>query len=105
MSKTQDGRPTPNVVPQMINGGNISVQTNATGATYNAYATQLCSQLTIVNDTGTALEVRQGGAGVAIPIASGGSFTFFGIINASQLGVRRVDTSNTQVTVKARWEV
>jgi hypothetical protein len=57
-----------------------------------------------MNDTGTKLEVQQGGAGAAFPILDGQYFPFFGITNANQISVRRADTSTTQVTVKARWE-
>lgn len=92
------------VAPQMASGGNISVATNATGSTYNAFSSQACKQLTIVNDTGFDIEFQQGGSGVAIPIFDGSSFTIFGISNVNSIGVRRKDTSNTPVTVKARWE-
>ena len=92
------------VVPKMVSGGNTSVQTNATGSPYTAFPDLPCKQLTIVNDTGTSIEFRQDGAGVAIPVATGSSFSIFGIANANVIEVRRVDVSNTQVTVKARWE-
>src|SRR5262245_39701910 len=95
------------VVPKMTGGGHTSVQTAATGSNYTAFAAQPCKQLTIVNNTGTALEVKDasdGASGVALPIADGGIYTFYGLSNAAQLSVRRVDTSNTQVTAKARWE-
>lgn len=92
------------VIPRMREGGNVSVQTAAVGTNYATFGAQACRQFTVCNDTGTAVEVQQDGAGVAIPVADGAYFTFFGITNASQLGVRRKDTSNTQVTVKARWE-
>lgn len=92
------------VVPRMRSGGNLSAQTAATGTNYTAFASIICTQFTIVNDTGTAIEFRQDAAGVAIPVANGDRYTIFGIINANQIWVRRVDTSNTQVIVKARWE-
>ena len=92
------------VTPAMASGGNISVDTAATGTNFATFGSQACKQLTIVNDTGTDIEVRQGGSGVALPIFNGDKFTFYGLSNANTLGVRRKDTSNTQVTVKARWE-
>lgn len=92
------------VTPIMRAGGNTSVQTPATGTNWAPFPQQSCRQLTVVNDTGTALEVRQDGAGVAIPLPTGTFFTFYGIGDASQMEVRRADTSGTQVTVKARWE-
>jgi hypothetical protein len=92
------------VIPSMFNGGNISVQTAATGTNYTAFASQVCKQLTISNQSGVTIEVRQGAAGVALQIPTGAFYTFFGITNANQLDVRRVDTQNTQVTITARWE-
>ncbi len=93
------------VTPAMVGGGNISATTSATGANWVAFDAQSLSQLTIVNDTGTDIEWRQDSAGVALPIASGNDFTIYGISDASQISVRRVDQSNTQKTVKARWEI
>ena len=91
--------------PQMVSGGHLSVTTANPGTNFTAFATQVCEQLTILNDTGTKLEVRQDGAGVAVRVADGAIMTFFGLANANQLAVRRADTSNTTVTVTARWEV
>lgn len=90
--------------PVMEKGGNTSVQTTVAGTTYATFPDLPCSQFVVVNDTGTGIEVQQDGAGVAIPIADTQSFPFYGIGNANQLGVRREDTSATQVTVKGRWE-
>ena len=92
------------IVPLMTSGGNLSVTTNETGTTFNAFSSQICKQLNISNQTGVTIEVRQGGTGVALQIPTGAFYTFFGITNANQLGIRRNDTSNTQVTVTARWE-
>lgn len=96
--------PKPGMTPVMMDGGNISVATAGTGTNYAPFAQQALAQLTIVNDTGTALEFQQDGTGVAIPIADGSSFSIFGIHDAVVIGVRRKDTANTPVTVKARWE-
>lgn len=92
------------ILPRMRSGGNFSAQTAATGTNYTAFASQACMQLTIVNDTGVTIEFQQDAAGVAIPIVTADRYTIFGIVNASVIGVRRADTSNSQVTVKARWE-
>jgi hypothetical protein len=59
--------------------------------------------MVISNNTGTTIEFRQGGAGVGFPIPTGQMFTISGISDTSQISVRRVDTTNTQVTVAARW--
>jgi hypothetical protein len=92
------------VIPSMSTAGHLSVQTNATGTIYTAFASQECKQLTLSNQSGIVVEVRQGGSGVALQIPTGAFYTFFGITNANQLDVRRTDASNTQVTLTARWE-
>lgn len=78
----------------------VSLQTNATGTTYNAFASQACEQLDIVNTQLGAvdLEVRRGASGNTIIVPGGSSRMFIGITNASDLQVRRLDQSNTQVT-------
>jgi hypothetical protein len=86
------------------NGGNISVQTNATGANWVAFPSNRCRRLTICNDTTTAIEFRQGTTpGVAITIEDKTQFVIEGLSNANQIEVRRKDVGATQVTVKARW--
>ena len=92
------------VIPSMTTGGNISATTAATGTNWTAFGSQALKQLTISNQTGTTIEFRQGGSGVGFQVPSGGFYTFFGITNANQIDIRRVDTSNVQVTVTARWE-
>lgn len=92
------------VIPSMASGGNISVTTASTGTNYTAFASQACKQLTVSNQSGTVVEVRQGGAGVALQIPTGAFYTFFGLTNTNQLSLRRTDTSNTQITLTARWE-
>lgn len=81
----------------------VSLQTNATGATFNAFASQACEQLDIVNTAPAAvdLEVRRGGSGNTIIVPAGSSRMFVGLSNASGLQVRRLDQSNTQVTITA----
>lgn len=81
----------------------VSLQTNATGTTYNAFASQACEQLDIVNTAPSAvdLEVRRGGSGNTIIVPAGSSRMFVGITNASDLQVRRLDQNNTQVTITA----
>lgn len=81
----------------------VSLQTNATGATYNAFGSQACEMLDIVNTQPAAvdLEVRRGGSGYTIVVPAGSSRMFVGLSNASGLEVRRLDQSNTQVTFTA----
>ena len=87
-----------------LTGGNMNVSTSATGTAYTAFSSQVCSQLTISNDTGTKLDVRQGGAGDPFRVLDSTYYTFFGITDASQISVKRTDNSVTPVTVYARWE-
>ena len=92
------------VAPMLSSGGHTSVVTAANGTSYTAFAAQPCKQLTIGNDTGVQIDVLQGGTGSPFPVFAGTYLTFFGLTDASQLSVRRDDTSTTTVTVKARWE-
>lgn len=87
-----------------ITSGIMTLQSNATGATYNSFASQACKRLVLVNDTGTDLEIRKGGAGATFILWNGAAFEMKGISNANQIGYRRKDTSGTQVTLAAVWE-
>jgi hypothetical protein len=98
-----DNAKTP-TVPSMTTGGNLSAQTTTLGNTYQPFASQACKQMTISNQTGTMIEVQQGGSGVGYQIPTGAMMPFFGLTNANQLGVKRADNGTTQVTVTARWE-
>jgi hypothetical protein len=93
------------IIPHMTAAGHLSVTTAAVGTNWTAYASQVCKQLTVSNQSGVNIEFRQGGAGVGFIVPTGAFYTFFGLTNANQLEARRVDTSNTQVSVTARWEV
>jgi hypothetical protein len=92
------------VVPRMVSGGHLSLQTASTGTEYAVFASQACKQLTISNQTGVIILVQQGGAGVGFQIPPGAMHTSYGLINANQLGIKRQDDGNTRVTVTARWE-
>lgn len=92
------------VRPAMESGGNTSAQTNASGALFTAFAPQAARQLTIVNATGQDIEFQQNGTGGTVPVINGTAYPIYGLQDASQIAVRRIDQSNTQVTVKARWE-
>jgi hypothetical protein len=77
----------------------VGLQTNATGTTFNAFGSQACQMLDIVNTAPAAvdLEVRRGGSGNTIVVPAGSSRMFVGLANASDLQVRRLDQSNSQV--------
>lgn len=93
------------VTPQMASGGNLAAVSTSTvtGTTFVAFAAQSCKQLTICC-IDTDIEFQQGGAGGAFGVSAGAPFTIFGISDASQIAVRRKDTSATAVTVYGRWE-
>lgn len=91
-------------VPILNDAGHTQLQSQATGTNYSTFPDIKCHQLTIVNDTGTKLWVRQDGVDPPLPIPDGQSYPFFGIANANELSFKRADSSNTQVTIVARWE-
>ena len=94
----------PQAAGLMSAGGNLAAQTAATGTNWTAFAGQECRRLTLANNAGTTVEFRQGGAGAAVPVFAGSYFVIEGVTNANQIAVKRTDSSNTQVTVAARWE-
>lgn len=77
------------------------VATNATGSTFNAFPSVSCEFMDIVNDTGTDLEYRRGGAGNTMVILAGQTRTIQGLSNANAISIRRKDVANTPVTVRA----
>lgn len=82
-----------------------SVATSGTGTAYVALASGGSAKTVhIINDTGTALEARLGGAGATLPIAADTYLTFRGLSSLSQVQVRRADVSATPVTVKYLFE-
>jgi hypothetical protein len=91
----------PSSVPGAVSATILSLTTAATGANYTTFATTTCQSLDIVNTSSVAIEYRRGGAGNAMTILSGSSRLVVGITDANQIAVRRVDQSNTQITIPA----
>lgn len=79
----------------------LSLQTNANGATFNSFSSQVCSYLKIQNITGVDIELRRGGAGNTWRILNNTVEVVPCTGNASEIGIRRFDQSNTQVTITA----
>lgn len=77
----------------------VSATTAATGSNWTAYGSNVCNALDLVNNTGTAIEYRRGGAGNTIPLPDRSSRLIVGITNTNQIEIRRVDQSNSTVTV------
>jgi hypothetical protein len=93
--------PMPSSVPGAVSATILSLTTAATGTNYTAFSSQTCQALDIVNTSSVAIEYRRGGAGNTMTILSGSSRLVVGISNANEISVRRVDTSNTQITIPA----
>jgi hypothetical protein len=93
--------PMPSSVPGAQSVTIMSVTTAATGSNYTAFTSQVCNSLDIVNTSSVAIEYRRGATGNAMTILSGSSRLVVGITNANQIDVRRVDQSNTQITIPA----
>lgn len=93
------------IIESVTDAGNLSITTAVVGTDWTAFASTPCMRVHVLNTSSTAVEVRQNGAGVGLVIPINAGFTFSGISDADQLSVRRVDTSNTQVTITARWEL
>lgn len=93
--------PMPVSVPGAVSATIMSLTTAATGTNYTAFSSQTCQALDIVNTSSVAIEYRRGATGNAMTILSGSSRLVVGITNANQIDVRRVDTSNTQITIPA----
>jgi hypothetical protein len=93
--------PMPSSVPGAVSATILSLTTAATGSNYTAFASTTCQSLDIVNTSSVAIEYRRGGAGNAMTILSGSSRLVVGITDANQIAVRRVDQSNTQITIPA----
>ena len=97
-----DSKPVP-IKPVVSAANNDATSTAATGTNWTALASHPCQQVTIINTTGTKIDVRYGtGTAISLPDATG--YTFRGLSNSSGLQVRRNDTSNTQVAVAFNWE-
>lgn len=93
--------PMPSSVPGAVSATILSLTTAATGSNYTAFSSQTCQSLDIVNTSSVAIEYRRGATGNAMTILSGSSRLVVGITNANEIDVRRVDQSNTQITIPA----
>jgi hypothetical protein len=93
------------VMPVSSASGYGSVQTSATGASFVALSQQVAGSVTIINNTGTTLEISKDGGTTKIQLPTAASFCVNFITDANQVSVRRADTSNTQVTAYYEWEL
>lgn len=88
-------------VPLAVSATILTLTTAATGTNWTAFGSSACNALDLTNSTSVAIEYRRGGAGNGMQVLSGASRLIVGITNANEIEVRRVDTSNTQVTIQA----
>lgn len=79
----------------------FSISSPAVGTNWSTFAASVCSSLDIVNNTGVDIEYRRNGAGSSMVIRDGYSRLVQGITNTNNVQVRRVDQSNTVVTLTA----
>jgi hypothetical protein len=93
--------PMQGTIPSVTAVSITSATTNATGTSYTAFASASCNAMDLTNNSGTTIEYRRGATGTSMEIPTGVARLIIGITNASQIDIRRVDNSNTQVTLKA----
>lgn len=91
-----------NGVPIMAQKGVIlNLTTSGTGTNFVAFADTPCNGLDVVNSSGTALEYKRDGAGLTMFLPDNSARLIPAITNANQISIRRVDVSNTTVTITA----
>ena len=95
------GNPMPVSVPLAVSAVILTLTTASAGTSYTSFSSQTCDALDLTNSSSVAVEYRRGGAGNAMQVLSGASRLIVGITNANEIDVRRVDTSNTQITIQA----
>jgi hypothetical protein len=93
------------VMPVSSASGYGSVQTVNPGTLYTPLSQQVAGSVTIINNTGTTLEISKDGGTTKIQLPTAASFCVNFITDANQVSVRRADTSNTQVTAYYEWEL
>lgn len=92
------------VKPMFTNSGNLPDITVAGGTAWTTLPSQELAQLTIYNDTGFVLEMRQDGVGGTALVFTDRETPFFGITNSNQVSLRRRDGLADPLVVHARWE-
>lgn len=81
------------------NGGTDEVATSATGATFVPLPAHTATQTTLFNYTGQKIDWRIG-TGSFIELNNNTAVNINGLVNTSQVSLRRTDQANTPVTVK-----
>jgi hypothetical protein len=89
-------RPFLPAVNSVSHGSEVS---SGTGSSWTVLTSSAATHLTILNTSNADIEVRRSGAGVGLPVVANSYWVFRGISNANELSFRRIDQSNTQVTI------
>jgi len=78
-----------------------SVVTSTTGANFVTLAAGACTEIVLNNAESSAVDIRyqRGGGGDSMLIPAGAIAVIEGLTNSSNVGIRRADQSNTQVTI------
>jgi hypothetical protein len=85
----------------------LSVQTAATGTNWAAFPSYRCSTLSVLNNSGTSINLRRKGeadASRVLLLKDGQAWMARSLTNSDQLEIRRADTANTQVTLHGEAE-
>jgi hypothetical protein len=83
--------------------GTASVTTSATGATFVSLPANRATIASLFNYTGTPIEWRIG-TGTAITLNNNLAISIPGITNTADVSLRRVDLSDTPVTVPFHFQ-
>jgi hypothetical protein len=86
-------------LPKAAGAGITSATTSTTGSNFVPLPNGGCNQLEIYNYSNADIEYRRFGTGPAFPIAAKDSRMIVGVSNPADISIRRVDQSNTPVTV------
>lgn len=82
-----------------------AVQTASTGSNFTALPSYEARNVTLLNNSGFDVEVRKvGTTNAPFPVLYGTGYTFGVKENANELELRRIDQSDTQVTVNFNVE-
>lgn len=85
----------------------LSVQTAAIGTNWTSFPAYECSTLSILNNSGADVHLRRKGEVATtrvLLLKEGQAWMVRSLTNASQVELRRADTSNTQATLHGEAE-
>ncbi len=91
------------VTPSPVTNASIGIITTASpGSSYTSLPAGACTEVLLLNLDIAAvdLEIRRGGAGLALLLPFGTSMLLEGLVNSSDLQIRRADLSDTPAQVR-----